>query len=67
MLNLLKHKPGFRGLKRFEPDRTVRSFCIKTGGSWIPDQALPAFEETATVFYLDLDDLLRRPTPYETR
>lgn len=30
-------------------------------------QALPAFEETATVFYLDLDDLLRRPTPYETR
>ena len=30
-------------------------------------QVLPAFEETATVFYLDLDDLLRRPTPYETR
>ena len=30
-------------------------------------QSLPAFEETATAFYIDLDDLLRRPTPYETR
>ena len=49
--------------ERFGPSPVTVKLAVR--GSLT--QALPAFEETATVFYLDLDDLLRRPTPYETR